>query len=177
MPTQLLTTIFKDLSTGIKTAKHPYRYACLSSISQKKPTQRMVVVREIEENTITIYTDSRTKKVADFKQNPNASLLFFDYIQMKQIQLNGMISIDNTTDPNEWNTISEKAQRDYTTHLAPGSRIDDPKNVTYQKDTIYFCKLLFTFTTVDYLEIKKPQHIRATYSIKNNNWEGNYVVP
>ncbi|WP_010182592.1 pyridoxamine 5'-phosphate oxidase family protein [Aquimarina agarilytica] len=177
MPSQLLTHIFQDLQIGIKTRNHPYRYASLASISQNTPTQRMVVVREIEENTITIYTDSRTKKVTDFTQNANASLLFYNYEQMKQIQLRGTVSIDKGADPNLWNTISEKAQRDYTTHLAPGSQIDHPKKVAYQKEHIHFCKLLFTFTAIDYLEIKQPHHIRACYLLENNHWEGNFIVP
>ncbi len=174
---QLLTSIFQDLSLGIKTTNHPYRYACLASISESKPTQRMVVAREINENTITIYTDSRTKKVSNFIQNPNASLLFFNYEQMKQIQLKGLISVDKKNDPNLWNSFPDKSKKDYTTHLAPGSRIDNPNKVTYQKEHIYFCKLHFTFTAIDYLEIKKPQHIRANFNIKNNDWEGNYLIP
>ncbi|WP_029489570.1 pyridoxamine 5'-phosphate oxidase family protein [Aquimarina agarivorans] len=177
MPKKLLVKLFNELNTGIKTPKHPYRYACLASVSEQIPIQRMVVVRNINDNSITIYTDSRTKKVTDFIKNTNASLLFYNYEQMKQIQLKGSISVETNVNSELWDTISEKAQRDYTTNLAPGTEINHPKDVAYQKEYIHFCKLTFTFSKIDYLEIKRPNHIRASFRLENNVWDGNFIVP
>lgn len=173
----LLSDIFKALEKGSKTPKHPFKYVCLSSVFNNTPQQRMVVFRSIKGNEINIYTDSRTKKVNDFLTNPKASLLFYDYQKMMQIQLTGKVEVDKTPSNKLWNTLSEKAQKDYTTLFAPGSYINDPSIIDYNKDAIHFCILKFTFTKIDYLHIQKPHHTRAQFNLVNTDWEGNYLVP
>jgi len=136
----------------------------------------MVVFRKIKNNTISIYTDLRTPKVAHFSNNPNASILLYDYKNRKQIQLTGTIAIEKEYDASVWNSISPKAKKDYTTAFPPGSIIETPSTVLYDEQ-INFCILKFTFSKIDYLNIVQPYHTRAKFNLIKNNWEGNYVVP
>lgn len=172
----LLKKIFEDLKKGTQLPKHPYRYCCLSSIKNNTPQQRMVVLRNIFENTITIYTDVRTPKVAQLTANTNASILFYDHKKMKQIQLTGIVSIEKEYDKSVWNSISPKAKKDYTTIKAPGTSIEQPDAVEYGED-INFCILKFEFYQIDYLSIQRPNHIRAKFEWENNSWTGSYQVP
>lgn len=172
----LLTKIFSELEKAPKISKHPFRYFCLSSIEEGNPKQRMVVFRAICDNTISIYTDIRTPKVAQLLVNPNASVLLYDPKKMKQIQLLGTVVVEKQYDASVWNSISPKAQKDYTTLLAPGSPIADPGKVDYG-ESINFCILKFTFTKIDYLDINRPYHTRAVFDLANNSWQGGYVVP
>ncbi len=136
----------------------------------------MVVFRGITNNTISIYTDIRTPKVSQLLLNPNASVLFYDYKKMNQIQLTGTIEVEKEYDATVWNSISPKAKKDYTTKLAPGSVIDEPDKVLYG-DNINFCILKFSFNEIDYLDINRPYHTRAKFKLTNNEWLGNYVIP
>jgi len=172
----LLHKIFSELHKGVNTPKHPYRYFCLSSISENKPQQRMVVFRSIQENTISIYTDIRTPKASQLLANPNASILLYDYKKMNQIQLSGTVSIEKTYDNTVWESISPKAKKDYTTLLPPGSLVEAPDKVTYG-NTIHFCILKFTFTKIDFLDINRPHHTRAIFNLTDNQWTGDYVIP
>jgi len=82
----ILAEIFAELQKGASQVKHPFRYFCLSSVEGNIPKQRMVVFRGIHNNVISVYTDIRTSKVLHFKKNPNASVLLYDYQNMKQIR-------------------------------------------------------------------------------------------
>lgn len=172
----LLSKIFDELIKGSSITKHPYRYFCLSSISNQKPQQRMVVFRKITNNTISIYTDIRTPKVSQLLSNPNASVLLYDPKKMNQIQLSGIIEVEKEYDATVWNSISPKAKKDYTTSLAPGSVIHSPEDISYNEN-INFCILKFTFNEIDYLDINRPYHTRAQFKLSNNEWLGSYVIP
>ena len=174
---EILATVFADLQKGATQTKHPYRYFCLSSIKNNIPQQRMVVFRAISGNTISIFTDIRTSKVSDFKENPNASVLFYDSNEMKQIQLTGVVDIQEEYDASVWDSISPKAKKDYTTLDAPGMRISSPEKVIYNEENINFCILKLTFTKIDYLNISRPYHIRTQFTLIDNKWQGAYVVP
>lgn len=173
----LLEEILTSLKVGKTIPKHPYRYVNLSTTIENKVFQRMVVFRKIEGNIITVYTDSRTPKVEQLKQNANASLLFWDYKCMTQIQLQGTATIDFNKDPSIWNGMRDKAKEDYTAKLTPGSEISSSNEIQFLENENYFCKLHFKITNIDYLQIGKPNHTRAQFEWVDNKWKGSYVVP
>jgi len=172
----LLAEIFSELQKGSTQVKHPFRYFCLSSIENNTPFQRMVVFRELKNNTISIYTDIRTPKVSHFTANSNASVLLYDYTNMIQIQLTGVVAIEKEYHASVWDSISPKAQKDYTSLLAPGSSIESPEKVLYG-EKVNFCILKFIFSKIDYLHIDRPFHSRTKFNLIDDKWEGSYVVP
>lgn len=172
----LLKTIFLELKKGVLDLSHPFRYICLSSVKNNMPQQRMVVLREVSENTLTIYTDIRTSKVSQFEQNPNASVLLYDYKDRVQIQLTGEVCVEKKCVPSIWDSFSIKAKKDYTTRFAPGTPVVAPSQVEYNSK-INFCFLKFTFTSIDYLKIDTPYHTRAQFNLNQGRWEGTYLIP
>ncbi len=173
----LLEQILEYLKEGKSTPKHPFRYVTLATSANNEVFQRMVVFRKIENNTITIYTDSRTPKVKQIQENSKASLLFWDYKRMTQIQLKGKITIDLENDHSIWNGLSEKAKEDYTARKTPGSNMLHEEDIQFFQDQNFFCKLHFHFTEIDYLQIGRPSHCRAKFVLTDNTWKGSYVIP
>ena len=177
MLTSILQNIFKEIEKGIDHSRHPFKFGCLSSIENNSPQQRMVVIRKLKNNQLTIYTDKRSPKVSQFATNSNTSLLFYDTIQMTQIILKGMVTIVEDENSKIWKSIPDFSHKDYTSLLAPGTPIDHAEP-EYKTNTPHFCYLHFNFTHIDYLKINKPHNIRAHFNLnKKNNWEGSYVVP
>ena len=177
MLTEILDSVFKELKKGTQINKHPFRYTCLGTVDASgTPQQRMVVIRDIKNNEITIYTDLRTEKINDLKSNPKASLLFYDYKKLRQIKLSGTISIDESPNESLWNAIPAKAQKDYTTKEKPGTKISNPEEISYTEIN-NFCVLKFTFTKIDSLKLTRPNHVRTQFELINDNWEGSFVVP
>jgi len=174
---ELITYILKKIRNGTTKKGAPFKFGSLASSYKKKPEQRMVVIREITNNELIIYTDNRSQKIEHFKKNNKASLLFYDSETMEQLILKGVIKIENTDTNKVWKTIPKFAHRDYTSVLAPGTSITS-EIAEYSETKHNFCYLKFTFDSIDYLNIDKPCNKRVQFSLdQNNSWKGTYVVP
>ena len=172
-----LENIFKEIEKGINIPGHPFKFGCLSSIENNSPQQRMVVMRKLVGNQLTIYTDKRSPKVLQFSTNPKASVLFYDTILMTQIILKGTITVVEDKNLEIWQSIPAFAHKDYTSLLAPGTLINNQES-EYNTKAPSFCYLQFNFTHIDYLAIKNPYNIRACYDLNTSlKWKGSYRVP
>ena len=167
-------SFYNQLVTNINTKGHPYKFGCLSTINSNKPEQRMVVIRGITENKIIIYTDPRTPKVSQIKNNSNTCLLFYHPETLNQIILKGKCKIVN--DSQKWNQIPEYSYKDYTSVEVPGSVIQTPKP-NYNNHKPHFCEIEFEFNQIDYLQISRDMNLRIKFVKKNNEWISNYVAP
>jgi len=175
MDSKIINDLFSKIKNAIETPRHPLKFGCLASSIQNTPQQRMVVLRAIDKNTIIIYTDPRTAKVEAFSQNPNASLLLYDYEKMEQIILKGTVKIkDEQTDL--WKKIPKHAYKDYTSVEVPGSKLNSP-NPTYDIEKPNFCILKFKFTEIDYLIINKGQNKRYKINLIYPKWFINLIAP
>ena len=141
---------------------------------------RTVVLRHIsaELNPI-FYTDKRSQKILEIKKNNKASLLFYNPEKLLQIKIEGRASALNDPQRIEglWAEVPENNKKDYTTHLAPGTFIDNPNEVEYLVDKNYFCPVEIEPHKIEYLKLKRPNHIRASFLKENGSWEGKFMVP
>lgn len=174
---KLLKHILFKIEKSTTQKGHPFAYGSLASTYNNIPNQRMVVLRDFENNTLKIYTDLRSKKVTHFSINPKTSLLLFDNEQMEQVILKGSIEIEKYNIKKIWASIPKHAHRDYTSVFSPGEPIDD-EIAKYSDAEHHFCILKFSFSEIDYLKIDKPYNSRAVFKLDNQNeWKGTYVVP
>ncbi|MEN8816751.1 MAG: pyridoxamine 5'-phosphate oxidase family protein [Nonlabens sp.] len=181
----MLQELFSELKLELRAAmhkkKHPFKYVTLSTVNeQNTPRSRTVVLREISESLeCIIFTDSRSVKVSDVNSNENACILAYHPKKLMQLRLDGiLVQID---DPDEikrlFQKISEKAIKDYTTLQAPGSAIENPDDVEYvARKENHFKPFRFIPHAVEYLRLKRPNHLRAIFKIQND-WKGQWIVP
>jgi len=137
-----------------------------------------VVLRNFDSNTFqfTIYTDLRSRKVNELQQDSRAQLLFYDSKRMLQIVV-GVRLVESNTDSSIYNAIPEQSKKDYAAKMSPGSQISSPEKVQYDfSDQGHFLQLVFKAETIEYLRLKRPNHLRALFRL-NNNWEGSFLVP
>ncbi len=171
-----------DLRGALSKRNHPFKYAYLSTVDQNmQPRSRTVVIREITENLdITIFTDSRTTKVHQLNHNAKASLLFYHPKALRQIRIDGRLQ--PITEVGEvkrlFSKVSSKAIKDYTTQLPPGSPIKNPDLVEYvERSENHFYPLLLVPHSIELLQLKRPNHLRALYTKEENKWQGQWLVP
>ena len=161
--------------------KHPFRYFTLATLGLENiPRLRTVVLRKITDDlTLTFYTDKRSKKIAHLKENNKVSLLFYHPKKLLQVQIEGIATIidDKTKLKDSWNEVQPNSRKDYTTDCAPGSPIDNPDSVSYLEDKNYFCQVEITPLKIEYLKLKRPNHLRIRYSKTNTDWVGEFLVP
>ncbi len=132
---------------------------------------RMVVLRNFDATQyhFTIYTDARTPKMKSLALNPKAELLFYDHKKLLQIRVKA-ICIKSQKDAVLFSQQHNTAQKDYTTQGAPGTPITGMNQVVYTEED-HFNVLVFKALAIDYLRLKRPNHQRALFSLKDKSWK------
>jgi len=178
----MLTSILKECKEQWIKAKHnkkhPFRFFTLATIaSEGSPHLRTVVLRDFDFETLsfTIYTDLRSRKVLELEQDKRAQFLFYDPKRMLQIVV-GVSLMESNKDDLIYKSIPEQSKKDYAAEKSPGSKISSPESVEYNFSKGHFIRLIFKAETMEYLRLKRPNHLRAFFSL-DDNWEGTFLVP
>ena len=180
MTDQILKEIRAELTNGHIKKRHPFRYFTFATSHNGSPRQRTVVLRKmLPDLNILFYTDARSHKVEDFKKNSQVSALFYHPKKLMQVRVEGEAQI--ITDPKQlkqyWNNIQESSKKDYITERAPGSPIKNPDNVDYLEEEHHFCAVKIVPKCIEYLRLKRPNHIRVLFIKKEDKWNGKFLVP
>jgi pyridoxamine 5'-phosphate oxidase len=177
----LFASIIKDFNGAISHKKHPFRYFTLATSDKEgTPRLRTVVLREVDKNlNMTVYADERSEKISQIEYNKSISMLFFDTSRLLQITVKGKAyRITNDRKLHDiWEKIPPKSRKDYTTESAPGQEINNPDEIDYLDKTHFFTAIRLIPEEIEYLRLKRPNHIRARFKKKEEKWKGSYLVP
>lgn len=176
---------FEELTTELRNCiykkDHSFRYATLATIGKKSIARlRTVVLRHVSEDLqLTIYTDSRTKKIAHIKENNQVSLLLYHPEKLLQLKIEGTAQIvtDEKRLNTYWNIVQSNSRKEYSADISPGSEIKTPDQVEYMKENHYFAMIDILPKTIEYLKLKRPNHIRVLFEKDNSGWESTFLVP
>jgi pyridoxine/pyridoxamine 5'-phosphate oxidase len=178
----MLEALFQECNnkwTQVKNSKkHAFRFFTLATIaSDGSPHLRTVVLRDFNPKDIsfTMYTDSRSQKLQELEQDKRAQLLFYDPKRMLQIIVS-VVLLENVNEDKIYNDIPEQSKKDYSSMITPGSEIKSPDKLRFNFSKGYFSKLIFKAETIEYLRLKRPNHLRAFFKIEDN-WKGTFLVP
>ena len=181
MTHQFWTETKEELSLGITEKGHPFRYATLATVGNERlPRLRTIVLRHLGPDLkLTFYTDRRSKKVLHIKENNRLSLLFYHPEKLLQIKVEGLAFLITNSELKEkyWKQVNENSKKDYTTHIAPGSTVSDPSQVEYLTENNYFCPIEIEPFKIEYLKLKRPNHLRIRFSKEDDEWNGEFLVP
>ena len=180
MKNQYLEEAIQELVNGHSKKRHPFRYFVLATNENGKPTQRTVVLRKtLSDASLVIYTDKRTPKIKDIQNNAAFSALFYDAKKLLQIRVEGKAELitDTAQIAAYWHTIQASSKKDYTTNRAPGTPIKNPDDVGYTSEENYFCPVKLVPNTIEYLRLKRPNHLRVLFSRIDTDWSGEFLVP
>ena len=72
--------------------------------------------------------------------------------------------------------MPEQSKEDYTSIDQPGAYINGPEQVQYDFESPHFTRLEFKILQLEYLKLKRPNHIRALFQAKDN-WKGKFIAP
>lgn len=180
MTHQFLEEAQRELNNGHSKKRHPFRYFVLATTEKEKPRQRTVVLRKTESDlSLVFFTDSRTQKLKDIETNPECSALFYHPKQLLQLRIEARAELITDKDQiaDYWHTIQVASRKDYTTHLAPSTAIKNPDAVNYTSENNYFCPVKLVPHSIEYLRLKRPNHLRISFSKVDGEWDGAFLVP
>ena len=172
--------IKNEIINGSVKKGHPFKYFALSTIWNGKPRQRTVVLRKVQPDLqLLFYTDKRSSKVEQIKQNPEVSALFYHPKKMMQVQIEGRASVKENPEMlrTVWKSIPAKGKKDYTTVLPPGVETENPEELEYLKEENYFCMVEIQPTRIEYLKLGQPHHLRVEFVKSGNDWDGIFLIP
>ncbi|WP_435625146.1 pyridoxamine 5'-phosphate oxidase family protein [Flagellimonas sp.] len=177
----LLQEISTELVLGATKKGHPFRYFSLATKGLNDDIGlRTVVLRKVDADLrCTFYTDNRSNKVKEIKEDYTVSALFLHPKKLWQITLKGKVRIE--TNPEElktyWNGIPLKSRKDYTTHLAPGSHISEGNDIEYLENSSFFSILHIIPEQIEFLKLGRPSHLRVLFSKIEGSWSRTHLVP
>lgn len=180
MIAQFLEETRRELVNGHAKKRHPFRYFTLATIQNGQPRQRTVVLRKtLADFSILFYTDKRTQKIEDIALSPVCSALFYHPKKLLQIRVVGTAELITDKDQiaGYWHTVQEASRKDYTTINTPGTPIKNPDAVSYTAEENYFCPVKIIPTNIEYLQLKRPNHLRVLFSRTESDWSGEFLVP
>jgi len=178
----MLNTIFdstiNEIKFGYLKRHHPFRYCYLSSVYNNKPQLRTVVIRDMTDyNELIFFTDYRSPKIKQFQLNPNAEVLFYHPKKRWQIKVTGQIKLldDKKLIELYQQKVQGQSTKDYTSKQSPSHVLKNPDQIEYGQK-LHFAVLKLSPVAIESLQLKRPNHIRCRFK-KDNNWEGEFLVP
>ena len=184
--TTILDNIWKNLIQSIDDLANPWRLPAIGTQGTNGPTVRTMVLRSVDfqKRTLSVYTDIRSKKIPNFRKDPRIAWLFYNDKTKEQVRAHGRSTIQHNNETTElaWNKIKLKNKHDYSTILAPGSKINYP--TTKQIDGINLTNPYLNFaiiecsvTDIDWLQLSSKGHTRALFNWSGDNWIKNWATP
>lgn len=181
MTDQFFEELKDNLHKGVHKKGHPFRYGVLGTIGlNQEPALRTVVLRQVNDDLrLRFYTDGRSNKLQQIEKNNQLSLLFYHPKQLLQVKVEGTASIitDRETLQKYWSGVQPNSRKDYITTLPSGSSISNPDAVEYLEEENHFTIVEIIPTRMEYLKLKRPNHIRIQFSKTGATWQGEFLVP
>lgn len=177
---EILKTCKAELTNGVVKKRHPFHYFSFATMHDTVPKQRTVVLRKFSPDfSLLIYTDLRSEKVEDIKQNNKVSALFYHPKKLLQIRLEGTATLinDEIVLHQHWKNIPENSKKDYITTLKPGTPIDDVTKIHYDMEHPNFTMISIQAEKIEYLQLARPNHIRRLFIKKENQWISHALIP
>lgn len=175
--------VLNEVSSASEDSGHPFRNLSLATVDTKGyPHQRTVILRDFENRSeFLIYTDSRSAKVKQIRQNNSVSLLFYDDQKKLQLLVNGEASLitDGPLHEQHWKNHGRKRARSFTSVLKPGTPIENPEDA-YEwnpEDSSRFCIIHIRAMEMEFLQLDGHRHLRGIKRPEDQVQQHSWIAP
>ena len=174
-----LEEIMYLLSRGVKDRKSSFHYTMLSTINDKNPESRTVILRNFNKDIfeLNIHSDLRSGKVKQIEANNNVSCLFYDDKKKIQIRINGQAKIEKSYQPS-WDKLTNWSKRCYLSVEKPGTEVvkpssgfpeqftnESPNDENSIEGLKKFAVIKVIINTIEWLYLASQGHRRAVFNI------------
>ncbi len=191
---RVYSKVWELLDLGLQNRNAPFHIPVFICGNKNKPDGRIIVLRGVDKDQkkIWFHSDIRSNKVKVLKDNPDATLLFYDKIEKIQLRVSGKTKINYKNDftKKSWEKTVHMSRQCYLGDKAPGSDASEPtsglsndidnlKYTTAQSEVGYenFCVIETYFKSIEWLYLAAKGHRRAFFSLKNNSLEKKWLIP
>lgn len=170
----LRAQLWQELERAISDRQHGWRTPVLATVDRNGlPQARTVVLRTVnhQHQTLCIYTDQRSPKVAELMHQPHAALVFWCPQRNWQLRIQARASIDTGSARvgEVWQSLQHsKAAADYLAPRAPGSPLSEADLLPAQQHALAI--LTLHVHHMDWLELSSSGHRRALLTDQQVQW-------
>ena len=177
-PNEIRHQIWKELGRATQDRHHAWRTPVLATAcSDSSVNARTVVLRAVDksEAQLQIFTDSRSSKISEITDAPNAVFVFWSSKLSWQLRIRVCISA-LTTGPTVdalWAHVKQSASAgDYLSPSAPGSPLlsDSSASAEAVRTDSHFAVLNAQVIEIDWLELAREGHRRAKFTMDTWEW-------
>ncbi|MCB9267443.1 MAG: pyridoxamine 5'-phosphate oxidase family protein [Lewinellaceae bacterium] len=160
--------------------RHPFLYFTLATFGQY-PEARTVVARQVSPGLdILFFTDPRSPKVIQIRENPKVSALFYHPKKKLQLRMNGRADIiaegEDGYDPLLNQVKNSGSLKDYSTRQPPGSVVAKETDIEFVED-LHFLPIRIRPLYIDVLQLGRETHQRRGYTLEKGIWQEAILVP
>ncbi len=186
-PQQALIEVHDQLKRAAVDTKHNFRFfsVATSGLEDHPAQSRIVVLRSFSANwEFEFYTDHRSGKVEEIKQNSQLSALFWDPSKRVQVRIESEAAIHNRDEiaRSRWEKVQGDAQKAYNSPVVPGSEISAPEeayNWPEEFSDRSFSVVRCMAANIRVLQISGMEHLAFSYQkgSQPESWQGVRVAP
>ena len=177
--------IWDLLAQGVVNKKSKFHTPTLSTVNGNMINSRTIILRKVDNKTkmLFFYSDSRSRKVLNIKQNNNATVHLYEPRFKLQVQLYGHANIENKTKKtkNIWSNLKSFSKKNYLSALSPGEKINSLDNLKYNTDNeeaFYNLSLIyFKVSKLECLQLSDIKNIRVEFVYTESSNKKYYMVP
>ncbi len=200
----ILDVIWTQWQEAAASTDHPLRLPVLATRTAGGVAQRMLVLRDCDQarRTITSYTDVRTLKVQEIRDDSHVAWHFYDARDKVQLRVDGIAAVHTDDDllSDCWSRASTISKVNYIEELPPGNPVDAPTSnlpaavkellergilddertrQLLQPGSKNFCVLVTTVQQIDWLHLKDGGHERCRFVFDESSQEfqGTWLAP
>jgi general stress protein 26 len=178
---QIKATVLQALNRAGNDQGSAFRFIILNTIADGYPNSRYVVLRkfDIQKQELFIFTDFRSHKIKEIRENELVSVLAYDQQKKCQVKLKATATIHHNDQIAEeyWDSL-DSGKDSYNTFNQPGiekDSLEDAWRMKDEYDSQYFAVITLKILEVEVLQLHTNGHIRALFDFVKNT--GSYLVP
>lgn len=177
--------IWQMLMQSVKSYKAPFHSGIVASIEDGLPQMRTVILRRVDAEFRQLYfhTDVRSPKVAQLKQEPRMSWLFYNPVSRMQLRLQAtaVVHYDDEVADYGWERSRLASRLCYTTSSPSGVVLPSPELIDVNRTEVEpelieiawrnFCVVETTVQKIDWVFLNKEGNRRALFDYTTNNYQ------
>ena len=177
--------IWDLLAQGVVNKKSKFHTPTFSTINGNAINSRTIILRKVDnkKKMLFFYSDSRSRKVLNIKQNNNATVHLYEPRFKLQVQLYGHANIENNSEKTKdiWKSFNNFSKKNYLSELSPGKKINSLDELKYNKDNeeafYNFSLIYIKVSKLECLQLSDINNIRVEYLYTESSYKKYYIVP
>ena len=183
--TSINSYIWEHIVNGTVKKNISFNSPALATLGKKYLKVRTMIIRKVdkEKKTLIFYTDKRSQKAIEIKNNSSLTLHFYDFKKKVQFVCYGKGSLENNSIKTKkiWKSMPEYSKINYMYLFKPGTKLKSQEKIPLLDDKkafLNFSLIHVKVQQIDWLYLSREGNKRAIFNYnKKNLLEAKWVAP